>query len=244
MVAGEKAIDIAAIGSAELGAAIDDVSVHHNFVSNTTGLGTLMGSNLIAHHNIFVAPANAALATREVLTGVDIVARGRGRSVVYNNVFYGVASKSNGGIKTSSNADDGPVFVMNNVVVAVQPTSTFSYLKYMHPLRTYSRNNAFFARPNNTVPFPSDPHSLQVNPGFVSATPSTPADFELSASCPLLDSGVDPKLTSALDTWAVGRAFEMSGSLPAFDAAWGKAGQGIDIGTRANPTTSRGSSTS
>jgi hypothetical protein len=229
-VAGEKAIDIAAIGSVELGSAIDHVSVHHNFVANTTGLGTLMGSNLSVHHNIFVAPPNADLATRKRLNGVDIVGRGSGRSTVYNNVFYGVAHEANAGIKTASNTDDGPVFVLNNVVVAVQPTSTFKYLRYEHPLRTYSRNNAFFALPNNTVPFPDEPHSFQVNPGFVSATPTTPADFELSASSPLIDAGVDPKLTSALDPWDVGRAFEMAGAFPAFDATWGKAGQGLDIG--------------
>lgn len=218
----ESGIDVAQISYP-----IDGVSIHHNFISGTTGSATIMGTNLDFHHNIFVGVSNPDTETRKRLNGVKLVAGASGVSTVYNNVLYGVAGTA-GGIIVSAGADEAPVYVMNNVIYAVNPTSSFSYLEYYHPQRTHSRNNAFFS--TTSVAYPVEAHSVTSGPVFVSTTPAAPDDFRLASGSALLGAGVDPKLTSAVAPSASGRSFDFSASMPTFDAFWGHEGAGLDIG--------------
>jgi hypothetical protein len=221
---------------------IDHVNIHHNYIFNTVGPGTLKGRDLSFHHNIFIGRPNQSGEAQQRLNGVSLHVTGGGASSVYNNVMYGVAGTVAGLIVNTQ----APTYVLNNIVYAVNPTAQFAYASYSGLSLITSRNNAYYSSQNpNTTPIRVDgvfktlaeakalgleARTEIVNPMFATMPATTATDLRLGVSSTLFGKGVDPKTVSAIALSEPSLAFDIAGTIPSFDAPWAKEGAGFDIG--------------
>jgi hypothetical protein len=226
----------------------DSISVHHNVAYHTDGFATGQGTNFDVHHNVFIAPTGVDANGVSYAIQPQVLGESStyGGWLFYNNTLYGVSDDY--GIRVVNHIDGAPVAAFNNVVHQTFQSGDTLMLMFYNSLKTYSRNNAFFATgPSpallwkiNNVSYSTwhDVHevagfefgSIYGAPQFVAEPPSSTADLRAQSTSPLLEAGVDPKWLGLLPTTAP--FIPCSDDCPPGlgSETWGTEGLATDIG--------------